>query len=328
MNRIAQYLKQIGLVTMLVSSNAVHAVCSFDTDPPGTVAPDGVSDLSGQGNISCANIIGSDGQPMTAVPVVFQRNGDWVLPANERIVDTNGFVTNTPDHVLEFPQGNGSRCKFTYFRNNAVSGTGLSIDGNVDTSDSFACTDGIVNSEEVILPEPDFVTTTGDGCTVTLNATTPNVSVDEDDFVWFTAANQDGSIQAVCNAGGVTQYECVRACPEFKDINTLQDDGYCQSNPAGFIPLFDANLETATGDGRCTPCLTQAQAEATIPGFDTDGLKLCWEYTNNVTETQYRPHKPVRSQTAETNVYNECYETTTTINFRGREITKTVTTCD
>jgi len=332
MNSVIKYSRLIGLASILCMSNATYAVCSFDPIvPSGYTAPDGVSDLSGQGNFTCADIIGSDGQPMTSVAVVFQRNGDWELPVSEQVIDTNGFVTNTPDQVLEFPQGNGSRCNFTYLRNNAVQGTGLDIDGNVDTNDSIACTDGIVNVEEVILPEPNLVTTTGDGCDVTLTATTPNGDVTESDFLWFTGASLDGTTQAICNAGGVIQNECVKECPGFKNIEELQDMGYCQSDPGGWIPLSDPSIPTtASPDTRCTPCLTAAQAEATIPGYDTDGLKLCWEYTNSVNQIpgKYRPHKSLRSQSSETEVYNECYTTTTTVYFFGRPRPTTVTTCD
>ena len=107
--------------------------------------------------------------------------------------------------------------------------------------------------------------------------------------------------------------------------------GYCTADPAGWIPLNDPSIPTtASPDTRCTPCLTAAQAEDTILGYDTGGLKLCWEYTNSVNlgAGKYRPHKPVRSQTVETNVYNECYETTTTIYVYGRPRLTTVTTCD
>jgi hypothetical protein len=331
MNSVIKYSRLIGLASVLGMSSAANAVCSFDPSVTDGTAPDGVSDLSGQGNISCADFIGSDGQPMDPVGVVFQRNGDWELPASEQVIDINGFVTNTPDQVMEFPQGNGSRCNFSYFRNNAVKSTGLGIDGNVDTNDSLACTDGIVNVEEVILPEPDLVTTTADGCNVTLDAATPNGSVDESDFDFFTGASLDGTVQAVCNAGGVTQFECVRACPEFRNVEELQDMGYCQSDSAGWIPLSDNSIpDSYSTNKRCTPCLTAAEAEATIPGYDTDGLKHCWEHTNSVNGVvgKYRAHKAVRSQTTETKLFNECYETTTTVNFFGREITKTITTCD
>ncbi len=262
--------------------------------------------------------------------VVFQTNGDWDLPGSERII-VNGFVANTPDHVVEFSKGQGSHCDFSYFRKNAVSGRGLSTGGTVDTKNSIACTDGIVNVEEVILPEPDFVTTTGDGCDVTLSATTPNGDIDQNDLDIFTGSNLDGSIQAICNAGGITQNECVRACPEFINVEALQDAGFCQANTNGTIPLTDPNIiDPNNPDQRCTPCLTAAEAEAQIPGFDTGGSKLCWEYTNsvNLANNTYRPHKALRFQTTETNFFNECYETTTTINFFGREITKTITTCD
>jgi hypothetical protein len=310
-------------------SNTAYAACSFDVnaDP----APDRVTDLSGQGNFTCADIIGANGAAMIEVPVTFNRDGSWVL--DTPVVDNNGFVTNTPDDVLLFPQGNGSRCDFSYLRSNAVEGSGLDIGGNIDVGDSIACTDGLVNVEEAPpLPEPDIVTTT-DACTVTLDAFLPSGgTVDEGDFAYFTGSNLDGTIQAVCSADGTAQNECVRGCPEFVDVEALQDAGQCLSNDNGTIPLVDP----VTGV-RCTPCLTAAQAEATIPGFDTgddslgNPIRLCWEYSNSVNSIQsgfYRPHKSVRSQTTETDLFNACYQTTTTVNFFGREITKTITTCD
>ncbi len=323
MKWLTRNLGLIGVITMTGFSNAAYAACSFDpsTDP----APDRVTDLSGQGNFTCQNIIGSKGMPMEQVAVTFSKDGTWVLDAPE--VDINGFVTNSPDDVLLFPQGNGSRCDFSYLRSNAVQGSGLDIGGNVDINDSIACTDGVVNVEVVNLPEPDLVTTTADGCNITLSASTPNGGqVTQADFDLFTASNLDGSIQAVCNADGINQNECVRGCPEFIDIAAVQAGGlYCQPNPDGTVPLTDP-----ISGQRCTPCLTAAEAEATIPGFDTGGLKLCWEYVNGVNEQlgSYTSHRAVRSQTTETDWYNACYETTTTVNFFGREITKTITTCD
>jgi len=329
MNRVTKYCSLIGLAVIFGLSNTAYAACSFDVnaDP----APDRVTDLSGQGNFTCADIIGANGAAMIEVPVTFNRDGSWVL--DTPVVDNNGFVTNTPDDVLLFPQGNGSRCDFSYLRSNAVEGSGLDIGGNIDVGDSIACTDGLVNVEEAPpLPEPDIVTTT-DACTVTLDAFLPSGgTVDEGDFAYFTGSNLDGTIQAVCSADGTAQNECVRGCPEFVDVEALQDAGQCLSNDNGTIPLVDP----VTGV-RCTPCLTAAQAEATIPGFDTgddslgNPIRLCWEYSNSVNSIQpgfYRPHKSVRSQTTETDLFNACYQTTTTVNFFGREITKTITTCD
>ncbi len=336
MNRVIKYCGLIGFAAIFGLSNVAFAACTFDPDVTSPFSvPDGVSDLSGQGNFTCADFIGSGGVAMTEVTgVVFERDGDWILPESARITE-NGFVTNTPDQIVLFPQGNGSRCNFSYLRNNAVQGTGLGIGGNVDRNDSVACTDGIVNSEEAPpLPEPDLVTTT-DACTVTLDAFLPSGgTVDEGDFTYFTGSNLDGTIQAICSADGTPQNECVRGCPKFRNIEALQDAGYCHANADGSIPLEDTNIPSAfdeyTDDKRCTPCLTAAQAESDpeLSGFDTGGLKLCWEYTNSVGNFTYRSHKPVRSQTTETDLFNECYQTTTTVNFFGREITKTITTCD
>lgn len=330
METLKIYLGLLGMATLLGLSSAAGAACSFDPNvPSGYSAPNGASDLSGQGNYFCGANIGANGQPMTEVTgVVFQKNGDWELPESERITDVNGLVTNTPDYVVEFPQGNGSRCAFAYATTNAVKGTLLNIDGNVDVKDSIACTDGLVNSDEVSLPEPDLVTTTADGCNITLSANTPNGPVTQDDFDLFTASNLDGSIQAVCNAGGITQNECVQGCPGFVDVQSKLESGLCTVSPDGRI------LITQSGE-RCAPCLTAAEATATIPGFDTNGLNLCWEYENGVKIDQqdpslsyYRPHRPVRHETVDTSWSNECYTTTTTINFFGRELTKSVTTCD
>jgi len=350
MTRITNYCRLIGLAAILGVSNAAYAVCEFETEvlPPAT-APDRVADLSGQGNVSCADIIGSDNLPMREViEVVFTRDPQgkfsWELPEVDREYD-NGFVTNTPDDILAFPQGNGSRCDFSYLRDNAVEGELLDIGGNVDTIDSIACTDDIVNNEEAPPPpEPDFVITS-DACDIDLTTNTPdpddpNATIDEGNFAYFTGSNLDGTIQAVCSADpSVGQNECVRGCPKFSDIDDLQNGtlGPCQPNDDGTIPLADP----MTGE-RCTPCLTAAQAKADLdfPGFDTgidslgNPIKLCWEYTNRVgilssnNVPSYKPHKPIRSQTTETDLFNACYQSTVTVNFFGREIVKTVTTCD
>jgi hypothetical protein len=146
--------------------------------------------------------------------------------------------------------------------------------------------------------------------------------------------NLDGTKQAICNNGGYEQNECVKSCPKFRNIEKLQDEGYCQSDAAGYIPLTDGNIpdtfDDYTGDKRCTPCLTAEQAENEIIGFNSDGLELCWQYTNSLDKKPgyYRPHKQVRSQVTETIFYNECYETETTVTFFGREIKKTITVCD
>ena len=292
--------------------------------PPGTgdsyVLQDSISDLSGQGNIECADIRGSDGSPMSPASVTYLPDGNWSYTGSE--------VSDTPDVVLQFPQGNGSRCLSTYYRHNARAGM-ADIGGNVDIEDSFACTDGLKNvEEEVVLPAPSIYTTTDDACTVTVNASGQDIS---GEFDVFTAQNLDGSVQAICNAAGKTQNQCVRACPEFKNIDELQDAGYCQAGPNGKIPLWDDLLaaDDPNGDGRCTPCLTAAEAEAQITGFDAEGLKLCWEWTNsvNTADGTYRPHKPIRTHTTETTFFNECYETTTTVLWFGMEIPYTYTTC-
>lgn len=332
MNRATKYYRLIGLVALLGLSNTAYGACTFD--PGVSTPPDGVSDLSGQGNFFCGDFIGSNGLPMTEVTgVVFDRDGipnNWELPENEWLLDANGFVTNTPDQIVLHPRGQGSRCNYSYFRINAVEGTGLDIGGNIDPTDSIACTDGVVNVDEVILPEPVVYSTTGDGCDIDLAV--DDTSVNETDFDLFIAMNLEGTNQAVCKTNpNFTQSECVKACPEFKNVEELQDAGYCQSNGAGFFPLHDSSIpDSVSTDKRCTPCLTAAQAEATIPGFDAGGLKLCWEHTNsvNVLMNKYRPHKQVRSQVTETIFYNECYEVQTTISFFGREIQKTITVCD
>jgi hypothetical protein len=330
MNRVTKYFRLIGFAAILGLSNTAYAECGFTT---GTGSPDGVTDLSGQGNFACEDFIGSDGMPMREeTDVTFYTSGDWIL------TDPELDFANTPDHIVLFPRGNGSRCDFSYFRDNAVEGSGLLIGSNVNTKDSIACTDDEINdtSQEIDLGEPDIVTI-GDGCNVTLKEffDTDDENDITDQFDFFTGGNLEGTKQTICSADGTEQYECVRGCPEFIDIDALQEGGVCTANEDGTTPLFD-------GTQRCTPCLTAAQAKATIPGFDTgvgplpdeEPIKLCWEYVNRVGilsdlgELAYKPHKSIRSQTSQTELYNECYTTTTTINFFGREITKTFTTCD
>jgi hypothetical protein len=319
----------IGLLVTMGLTGAVHAACSFLTElPTGYSVQDSISDLAGQGNISCADIIGSDGMPMEEVFVEFQSNGYWTFPESEwNVEEETNYVTNTPDMVLQFPQGNGSRCASTYYRVNAIGGYG-NIDGNVDVNDSIACTDNLVNVEEVIVEEPAITTTTGDGCTVTVSTTEGDIT---DRFEVFFATNILDGEEAICNATGKTQRQCVRACPEFVDVQALQDQGLCQSDAQGFIPLTD--IDPATGETlRCTPCLTAAEAEAAIPGFDAGGKKLCWEYVNSVQPNRdppsYRPHKKVSEKAIEVTKYNDCYEATTTILWYGIEIPFTYTTCD
>jgi len=226
MNGIKRFCGLIGLAAIIGLANTAYAACSFD--PGADPAPDRVTDLSGQGNFACTDIVGADGIAMVEVAVTFNRDGSWVLDAP--VYDINGFVTNTPDDILLFPQGNGSRCDFSYLRTNAVAGSGLDNGGNIDTNDSIACTDNLVNVEEAApLPEPDIVTTT-DACTVTLDANLPSGgTVDEGDFTYFAGSNQDGTIQAICSADGTSQNECVRGCPKFRNIEALQDAGFCQS---------------------------------------------------------------------------------------------------
>ena len=106
MNRVTKYYRLIGLVAILGLSNTAYAVCTFNpVVPDGFSAPDEVSDLSGQGNFSCANVIGADGvTSMTNVTgVEFQNNGDWEMVSGQ--ITVNGFVTNTPDRIVLIPQG-------------------------------------------------------------------------------------------------------------------------------------------------------------------------------------------------------------------------------
>jgi hypothetical protein len=83
-NRIKNYCRLIGLATILGVSNAAYAVCSFETEnlPNGATAPDRVSDLSGQGNFTCADIIGSNGEAMEEVEVNFTKDGGGTSPGN------------------------------------------------------------------------------------------------------------------------------------------------------------------------------------------------------------------------------------------------------
>jgi hypothetical protein len=89
-------------------------------------------------------------------------------------------------------------------------------------------------------------------------------------------------------------------------------------------PVFQINDSVA-----CTDGLVNNEEVPPLP----EPEKLCWEYANSAntdedaTADTYRPHKAVRSQTTETDLFNACYQTTTTINFFGREIVKTITTC-
>jgi hypothetical protein len=297
-----------------------EVLCMFDTDlGPGLTVPDGVSDSSGHGNLSCADFIGANNQPMIPVTgIILNTDGSWVLPESEWSLDGNNYVTNTPDHVILLPSGKGSQCDFIYLKHNAVAGAGLHIQGTVDTADSFACTDNIANAEE-ISQVPDVITN-ADICDVTLKENGVDRTTDFDVVI---GTNLEGTTAAVCNPGGNPVNECVLACPEFQDVDLLQQEGLCMPGPGGWIPLYD-------GEQRCTPCLTAAEAEDQIGGFDAEGNKLCWEYSNrvNLQTGSYRPHAPVRSQNYHTKFYNECTETTTTVMFFGREITKTITNCN
>lgn len=327
MKRLKKYLGLIGLTAMLGFSNAAYAVCGFNPGVP--IPPDGVSDLSGQGNFACDVFTGPTGVPMVPVDVQFTQNleGTWNWEMTTYVPGT--IVPDTPDHIVLFPQGQGARCDFQYLSINATEGTELDIGGRVDTRDSIACTDRVANSDEVeITEEPDLVTTVGDACDVTLKAKNEDGNVVDrtTEFAFFTGANRDGSLQAICNIGG-NQKECVRGCPGFVDVTAKLKAGTCLANTDGSIDIIQ-------GTERCAPCLTAAEAKLNDSRFDTGGLQLCWEFANSVDEDplsgdpRYTPHRSLRHQTTETNVYNECYETTTTINFFGREITKTVTTCD
>lgn len=352
MNGITKYCWLIGLAAIFGLSNAAYAACSFDLNA--NPAPEGADDLSGQGNFTCADFIGADGDPMTElISVTFSNvvqpdgstTGTWDFPDGPEKMKVNGLVINTPDKIVLRPQGQGTRCTFSYTKINAEFGTDLGIDGNIDINDSVACTDEEVNNEEIVQPEPDIVLT-GDSCVVTLLEGTENIT---SNFDVITATNIEGDKNAICSANpNVGQNECVRGCPKFIDVDALQAAGFCEAVD-GLIPLTDPTIGSPTNNplNRCTPCLTVAQAKGDpeFPGFDTgfaeDGitpLRLCWAWVNRVNEDDvtnlvippgfYKPHKQVRDQTTQTVLYNECYTTTTTINFFGREITKTVTTCD
>jgi hypothetical protein len=337
MNRVTNFFRLIGFAAIFGLSNAAYAECSFE--PGNDDSPDGVSDLSGQGNFTCADF------NMDPVEVTIESNGDWAMldgVDDNRIYNLDGLVTNTPDQIVLFRKGQGTRCSFSYFRNNSEFGTELDIGGNVETTkgNSFACTDGLVNndSQEVDLGEPDIVLT-GDICVVTLEEGTGANDI-TNQFDVFTASNLDGTKQAICSADpDVKQNECVQGCPKFIDIDAIQKEGIaCKSDSGGRIPLFDTLAVTVDNPlGRCTPCLTAAQAriDPDFLGFDTGkdengkDMKLCWEYNNGVDTVaeDYKPHKQVRAQTTHSVFFNECIETTTTFVFFGRERTKTVTTC-
>jgi hypothetical protein len=150
-----------------------------------------------------------------------------------------------------------------------VKGALLSIGGNVDTQDSIACTDNIVNVEEVIIGEPEIFNTE-ELCEVTIKV---DGEVVNDDFDVFIGTNVEGNKKAICDADSITGGGkfCLLDCPEFIDIDALQASNKCLPNQDGTIPLTDPNDPSQ----RCTPCLTAAQAEDTIAGYDAGGLQLC-----------------------------------------------------
>jgi hypothetical protein len=247
-------------------------------------------------------------------------------------------TTNLPsdeiDAVYIRPNGNGTRCLYT-FSDYSGSAIGLESGGSTFTASSVVvCADGVGTPPP---PEPEIIepiSTAADGCQGQISDGANAIP----GFTVYTAVSQEGNQVAVCST--TDQFQCVNICKNF------QGRAETPECAAASVGLTDGQLDL----NACRPCDLTDLSDP--PAVDRDGNALfyCWEYTNSVVRdpplsaTSYPnapgtenvpgtevprapgtllPHKPAWSNTQEIQAYNPCTTTTTWLN--GRQYT--YTTC-
>ena len=295
------FLQTAGLTALLFAFVApAWAVCNGKGVETGASS---VVDLQGQGNFTCAQILGD--------PTACLNGGCTMIPASGFTYQINNigsrkFVTwNAPaqiDKIFVTASGNGSRCLYD-FEPGATSGSFLEPAGSLSGTAVVACTDG-VNVAVPTAPEPPISTTTN--CAEALPSLQNSLNNDGNLLAFIGIGTDQGLsgegatdgdyVLAVCSAGGQTQ--CVDQCRQ----------------PTA------ATYACTPGTG--TQCLsTRACATSgELPTGNADAPKYCWEFSHQVDlqAGTFIPPKEKESGSATWEQYSGSTCVKVTTSYRGK----------
>ena len=319
--------KVVAIIATLGLTSPAWGACNVDLDVDGNPVTGATSayELSGQGNISCADLSMSD---ITSTATLnFNSNGTQ-LDSWETMEEA--------DAVLIKPS-NGNRCVYNY-PTIALSGQLLTPGNNKTISDVKICSDGRTGiAEAVVLEEPVLPTTTaGDLCTGEINVGGTNILPDGSVVV---AESLDGQTKAACSVTAEGQSYCEDRCVNFQPRGeTLA----CTTSAIGSA-LGEYSLDA------CKPCDTALDVIAdgdNPPLHPVDGtpMEFCWEKVNSAYEVgplvdlageppaiegsprtpgTMLKHTPIRQSEISITWFNACYKVPVAVNGR----TYWVTTC-
>ena len=204
MNKKLRHLITVAIISTLGLTSQAWGACNVDLDIYGNPVTGATSayELSGQGNISCADF------SMFEIPatLTFNSNGKQL----------NLWVTQEEADAVLVKPSNGNRCVYNY-PTVATSGQFLTPGNNKVISDVKVCSDGRVGiTEAVALEEPVLPTTTaGDDCTGAIDVGSGNILPDGSVVV---AESLDGQTKAACSVTASGQSYCEDRCENFRDV--------------------------------------------------------------------------------------------------------------
>ena len=315
----------VAIIATLGLTSQAWGACNVELDVDGNPVTGATSayELSGQGNISCADLSMDD---ITSTATLnFNSNG--------RQLDS-WETTEEADAVLIKPS-NGNRCVYNY-PTIATSGQLLTPGNNKTISDVKICSDGRTGIAEAVVAEEPILPTTTAGNDCTGDILIDGSSIIDPEIAGQTlvlAESLDGQTKAACNVTGTGQAYCEDRCVNPRDFG---ESAECL-----------ASLNAATGEyglAECAPCDTAKEVEArsattgeTPPLHPIDGttMEFCWEKTGSVYEEfdlveevpedanglprstgTMLKHTAIRQSETSITWFNYCYKTSVPVNGR------------
>lgn len=277
---------RIGAVgALLTITGGAYALCNVDSESNAI----SVQINSGQGGFTCeTGVISTDGRVVTDL----YQGGDGVVKIDPG--DTNKTLNwsikpgmapegeTYPVYLVRvLNNGEGQSCNYSYGGlATSDDNLGNATAGRVRDNDTLVCgsldTIALPVEEE---PEPDIVTTLGNGCTVSVtvkdadNNDIPLGSPDVTSFFTYGLDDQGNDLEqyGVCAGEDLgSQFECIG---EDKTIPTLVPTD---------CPTFN---EDGTIEGRCAPIDT-TQRITTAAGTT---IEPCWNFVNRWCEDSISP---------------------------------------